>query len=212
MAGFNPRAHAGRDPAWKHRRRAGSRFQSTRPRGARPKRFILSNADGRFQSTRPRGARHAIGRASAFYAHVSIHAPTRGATRPCALVGDSAGVSIHAPTRGATHIPRCISIPPYCFNPRAHAGRDFLRFRILSAPRRFNPRAHAGRDLEERHPDGRFVVSIHAPTRGATIFRAVYRYPLIVSIHAPTRGATTAIRQTIERMIVSIHAPTRGAT
>ena len=78
------------------------------------------------------------------------------------------------------------------------------------------------------------MVSIHAPTRGATsvaknpmmpmLFqfthpRGVRRttfangsYPLDVSIHAPTRGATAICP--IERLTspVSIHAPTRGAT
>ena len=33
-----------------------------------------------------------------------------------------------------------------------------------------------------------------------------------VSIHAPTRGATVAQRHFLELLAVSIHAPTRGAT
>ena len=77
------------------------------------------------------------------------------------------------------------------------------------------------------------IVSIHAPTRGATdwrssLWRAVsfnprthegcdfpkYRsnHTILVSIHAPTRGATrvSPARRSCQR--VSIHAPTRGAT
>ena len=79
------------------------------------------------------------------------------------------------------------------------------------------------------------VVSIHAPTRGATVipckkssiswFQSTHPHgvrlgpeiiklgPVHVSIHAPTRGATTcrqACRGSLLR--VSIHAPTRGAT
>ena len=34
----------------------------------------------------------------------------------------------------------------------------------------------------------------------------------MISIHAPTRGATRQIRMTTERLNISIHAPTRGAT
>ena len=34
------------------------------------------------------------------------------------------------------------------------------------------------------------IVSIHAPTRGATIVHGIRRLLLDVSIHAPTRGAT----------------------
>ena len=34
-------------------------------------------------------------------------------------------------------------------------------------------------------------ISIHAPTRGATVGDAICLYELIISIHAPTRGATS---------------------
>ena len=55
-------------------------------------------------------------------------------------------------------------------------------------------------------------VSIHAPTRGATVnFRQIVRVRN-VSIHAPTRGATVAIIAFAWNLSVSIHAPTRGAT
>ena len=78
------------------------------------------------------------------------------------------------------------------------------------------------------------MISIHAPTRGATNgFMGVF-YPKIISIHAPTRGATKLsnilqnsilFQSTLPRgerlafvvpqdaqSIISIHAPTRGAT
>ena len=78
-------------------------------------------------------------------------------------------------------------------------------------------------------------VSIHAPTRGATLHGSVLRRGIRVSIHAPTRGATLckAERQWTWMLfqsthphgvrlhvvgddrgesVVSIHAPTRGAT
>ena len=54
----------------------------------------------------------------------------------------------------------------------------------------FNPRTHTGCDFPHVHIFPYLVVSIHAPTRGATI---VYIRSYIfgyVSIHAPTRGAT----------------------
>ena len=85
--------------------------------------------------------------------------------------------------------------------------------------------------LPPRHP----CVSIHAPTRGATIlYGELYTTYKSVSIHAPTRGATSwtcqlpSMRQCFNprthegcdlrnccahhARIVSIHAPTRGAT
>ena len=40
----------------------------------------------------------------------------------------------------------------------------------------------------------------------------MYVSPLDISIHAPTRGATIAVCDDVERISISIHAPTRGAT
>ena len=58
------------------------------------------------------------------------------------------------------------------------------------------------------------VVSIHAPTRGATTNAVRNLLREGVSIHAPTRGATNLLAGTciINLRPVSIHAPTRGAT
>ena len=56
------------------------------------------------------------------------------------------------------------------------------------------------------------LISIHAPTRGATTFRFDVYKRLRISIHAPTRGATQAIAEVLDDMGISIHAPTRGAT
>ncbi len=55
-------------------------------------------------------------------------------------------------------------------------------------------------------------ISIHAPTRGATVGDAICLYELIISIHAPTRGATKYSKTTKITFEISIHAPTRGAT
>ena len=56
------------------------------------------------------------------------------------------------------------------------------------------------------------LVSIHAPTRGATCVLKIPLPDVDVSIHAPTRGATIFLLRFISRERVSIHAPTRGAT
>ena len=57
MAGFNPRARAGRGPSFFSPSGDYRLFQSTRPCGARP--FLVSGAGltFAFQSTRPCGAR-----------------------------------------------------------------------------------------------------------------------------------------------------------
>ncbi len=79
---FNPRARTGRDFTGLQLPASKSRFQSTRPHGARPE-LVYSSWDR---------------------AEVSIHAPARGATDG-ARGGRGAGpVSIHAPARGATDL------------------------------------------------------------------------------------------------------------
>ena len=76
-------------------------------------------------------------------------------------------------------------------------------------------------------------ISIHAPTRGATIQEILQKVDIHfnprpytrgdrvaedtwttehISIHAPTRGATNIYFLYCQYKIISIHAPTRGAT
>ena len=120
-----------------------------------------------------------------------------------------------------------------CFNPRTHTGCDTT---IRRPPRwsvGFNPRTHTGCDGLTLHYVVELVVSIHAPTRGATSPTLPNNIASLVSIHAPTRGATSyglgslsprlfqsthphGVRRGTDKKIlcgyVSIHAPTRGAT
>ena len=56
------------------------------------------------------------------------------------------------------------------------------------------------------------VISIHAPTRGATVMAQYALGKIAISIHAPTRGATVTSITTWKAQDISIHAPTRGAT
>ena len=189
---FNPRAHAGRDQSW----------------GQPPIALIT----------------------------VSIHAPTQGATHPRIAEGKGKKVSIHAPTQGATWR-RCVCCPPTTgFNPRAHAGRDPIFTRALGDIRCFNPRAHAGRDPGDvvnavqdalfqstrprrARPDTiqctspPFLVSIHAPTQGATSTLTADN-TIIYSFNPRAHAGRDAFVGQIDGMVivVSIHAPTQGAT
>ena len=56
------------------------------------------------------------------------------------------------------------------------------------------------------------IISIHAPTRGATLSWRQTPFHLRISIHAPTRGATNCQLRGGQLLAISIHAPTRGAT
>jgi len=66
--------------------------------------FGVCNEWSKFQSTRPRGARPPTPPAENRSEQVSIHAPTRGATLLMKHVQSRHIVSIHAPTRGATRL------------------------------------------------------------------------------------------------------------
>ena len=127
-----------------------------------------------------------------FNADISIHAPTRGATKCGKIRGCTMGfqstlprgerlcessygerdiqISIHAPTRGATVATSRVKGCSADFNPRSHEGSDLSWSRSKSTPHNFNPRSHEGSDLwqgftAEYNP----IISIHAPTRGATL-------------------------------------------
>ena len=97
----------------------------------------------------------------------------------------------------------------------------------------FNPRSHERSDHKVIFRSDFFNISIHAPTRGATLKqgegKAVISFQstlpreerrniqiptggTVISIHAPTRGATTSAFARELILSISIHAPTRGAT
>jgi len=57
------------------------------------------------------------------------------------------------------------------------------------------------------------IISIHAPTQGATPARSIRSATSNpISIHAPTQGATDMQPKDLIEYVISIHAPTQGAT
>ena len=131
-----------------------------------------------------------------YRAYVSIHAPTRGATGNVRLLlnersfqstlprGERQGlcllsflfkiVSIHAPTRGATGLFAYKRRKSQRFQstlPRGERRSWIIWGRSFSG---FNPRSHEGSDTNGKCSFNWFSsVSIHAPTRGATIKQQV---------------------------------------
>ena len=77
---FNSRAREGRDISDSSPHSSASRFQFTRPRGARLHGQKHNGTWRGFQFTRPRGARHGGDPIYTSATLVSIHAPARGAT------------------------------------------------------------------------------------------------------------------------------------
>ena len=257
---FNPRAHEGRDHRAHAHHGIGAGFQSARPRGARlhlaaarmpacdvsiraptrgatctrncsrsaatcfnprahegrDKRRPELEGQRRFQSARPRGARHRCLRHYPLTKRVSIRAPTRGAT-----------LGLASPRSRYSG-----------FNPRAHEGRDSRHDSACRQSTMFQSARPRGARHALGRVDGRVwrVVSIRAPTRGATagivldessiLFqsarpRGARRHPQ--PGHAPPSAARFNPRAhegrditkrggNIQKIGVSIRAPTRGAT
>ena len=120
---------------------------------------------------------------------VSIHAPTRGATRRSASSARQSSFQFTRP-RGARLFRIWFWDYACCFNSRAHEGRDRAVDKLHQHVARFNSRAHEGRDIAVNAERRDCDVSIHAPTRGATVLDERGVIGCGVSIHAPTRGAT----------------------
>ena len=163
-------------------------FQSTHPRGVRPTTRLWNFRLNRFNPRTHEGCDPAI-----------------------LLTNSSRRVSIHAPTRGATG-KNLIRRPRSEFQSTHPRGvRLYIRRRTIYRSS-FNPRTHEGCDSISAEELSTGVVSIHAPTRGATQVSGIPNTYRKVSIHAPTRGATIGVFLTFTYNDVSIHAPTRGAT
>ena len=105
------------------------------------------------------------------------------------LVAVVEGVSIHAPARGATHGIVTLVTDLQFQSTRPRGARRRLPA-VGAGAGSFNPRAREGRDLSRDAQCRRCAVSIHAPARGATIFRGGSAADSRLSIHAPARGAT----------------------
>ena len=119
------------------------------------------------------------------------------------------------------------------FNPRTHAGCDTKKESCAKLRLCFNPRTHAGCD--KKFPDGfhQIIVSIHAPTQGATqlplqVLQDIVRFNPRTHAGCDDEGrwfnSDKWFQSTHPRRVrrfghevhqffhVSIHAPTQGAT
>ena len=123
-------------------------------------------------------------------------------------------ISIHAPTRGATYKGCAGSHDRNDFNPRPHKGSDVFKWFGLQSTSDFNPRPHKGSDLYVFSIPAPDTIFQSTPPQGERHkLRSLASYTKIISIHAPTRGATGLLYAGILIAVnISIHAPTRGAT
>ena len=168
---FNPRAREGRDVIICVDDAIIHRFQSTRPRRARPWTMRRLPSMGVSIHAPAKGATgaylHALGRCV-----VSIHAPAKGATILMSPDGLDRQVSIHAPAKGATLVVIrrawrvLVSIhAPAKGATQGRLSRSSSRSVSIHAPAKgatnprspsnsprssFNPRAREGRDYDTR--------------------------------------------------------------
>ena len=128
------------------------------------------------------------------FLYISIHAPTRGATKWIPCCGQSAHISIHAPARGATNSASMMSALSLFQSTLPQGERRLIDF-ITGVFTDFNPRSHKGSDEGEPLTTPQISISIHAPTRGATQDNRNRSHFIWISIHAPTRGATAILHK-----------------
>ena len=108
-------------------------FQSTLPREER--RYPHGLQSLLFHNFNPRSHERSDIPAGSFHCclhYISIHAPTRGATRLIHTKLIIANISIHAPTRGATVHSFCSAFSFDYFNPRSHERSDEGHTRSLT--------------------------------------------------------------------------------
>ena len=100
---------------------------------------------------------------------ISIHTPTKGATKTYPYGFTITGISIHTPTKGATLLDTpCYKIL-FDFNPHSHEGSDDTRDHPLEICLNFNPHSHEGSDGYQILGNALIIgISIHTPTKGAT--------------------------------------------
>ena len=165
---------------------------------------------------------------------ISIHAPTRGATKTGGFICFSKSFQSTLP-RGERHVTlKVLILLVQDFNPRSHEGSDCKRRMAPKWNWYFNPRSHEGSDLSmpvQGHGSGRFQSTLPRGERlrgrnpdnpsdnfnprsheGSDQLSASNTKRFPISIHAPTRGATYVLTHLFFHGVISIHAPTRGAT
>ena len=124
---FNPRSHEGSDVTSPSAQLFLLYFNPRSHEGSDDSLYGIFQSRPQFQSTLPRRERHFGHIRNSRNLHISIHAPTKGATpNASAICRISFSISIHAPTKGATFRAWKFFQDHEYFNPRSHEGSDIL--------------------------------------------------------------------------------------
>ena len=127
-------------------------------------------------------------------AHISIHAPPRGATVTSISSFKPRSEFQFTPLREGRRARLCQSPASYQFQftPLREGRPPF--FVAVFGLSHFNSRPSARGDASARNVPRKPLISIHAPPRGATKGNVIADERYIISIHAPPRGATATRR------------------
>ena len=157
----------------KNPKKSSARFQSTLPRRERRMMKGMLWLGFRFQSTLPRRERQRVTAYNVTRNKISIHAPAKGATQDKLKELEASKISIHAPAKGAT-LHTAIIFPSLSnFNPRSREGSDNVPLDVSEMDTPFQstlPRRE--RRLFSAIRSRIYIISIHAPAKGATIYVA----------------------------------------
>ena len=167
-------------------------FQSTLPRGERPRHSISYRTRSYFNPRSREGSDFAF---AMFYTSIFYFNPRS--------------------REGSDAVWVIISIKNTYFNPRSREGSD----RNCGSRRgrlnyNFNPRSREGSDYSLGNTHALHVRFQSTLPRGERRYSAVLRVCCsLISIHAPARGATVIPGRLLAHVVgISIHAPARGAT
>ena len=128
---------------------------------------------GLFQSSLPRGERRDLSRNSSPITGISILAPTRGAT-PTLMRQSTVTEFQSSLPRGERHRRSTKKILPEQFQSSLPRGERLCGEVSDRFTKDFNPRSHEGSDFQKPLKARFSVISILAPTRGATIVSKLY--------------------------------------
>ena len=121
-------------------------FQSTLLQEERQKTLLVEWRFFLFQSTLLQEERHLQSSEVKKQLYISIHAPTRGATKAESILLHDPPISIHAPTRGATYFLISFTTCSSNFNPRSYKRSDLFLLEFRCQSKDFNPRSYKRSD------------------------------------------------------------------
>ena len=187
---FNPRSREGSDCIRQLKFLATVKFQSTLPRRERRVAVCARKLSAQFQSTLPRRERPSLNKTLMRFIRISIHAPAKGAT----ILPESPFLAFLFQSTLPRRERQTFILPEFCyflyFNPRSREGSDIIiiAFQFL------------------------FVISIHAPAKGATSFQIFFQKTFSFQSTLPRRERPMLTEWINFNHGISIHAPAKGAT